>query len=83
MLQKLSIMLLSSAKKITYYAFENCPLFPASCNLTCECGITLPFGPLIPLTQHYGFLILSVAYDYCSIRVFDCSIRESQSVFLV
>ena len=28
MLQKLSIMLLSSAKKISYYAFKNCPLFP-------------------------------------------------------
>ena len=28
MLQKLSIMLLSSAQKITYYGFENCPLFP-------------------------------------------------------
>ena len=26
MLQKLSIMLVSSAQKITYYAFENCPL---------------------------------------------------------
>ena len=32
MLQKLSIMLLSSAQKITYYAFENCPLFPKLCN---------------------------------------------------
>ena len=31
MLQKLSIMLLSSAQKITYYAFENCPLFPKLC----------------------------------------------------
>ena len=30
MLQKLSIMLLSSAQKITYYAFENCPLFLAN-----------------------------------------------------
>ena len=28
MLQQLSIMLLSSAQKVTYYAFENCPLFP-------------------------------------------------------
>ena len=32
MLQKLSIMLLSSAQKITYYAFENCPLFPKLCH---------------------------------------------------
>ena len=31
MLQKLSIVLLSSAQKITYYAFENCPLFPKLC----------------------------------------------------
>ena len=28
MLQKLSFMLLSSAQKTTYYAFENCLLFP-------------------------------------------------------
>ena len=28
MLQKLRIMLLSSANKFTYYAFENCLLFP-------------------------------------------------------
>ena len=32
MLQILSIMLLSSAQKITYYAFENCPLFPKLCH---------------------------------------------------
>ena len=32
MLQKLSIMLLSSAQKIPYYAFENCPLFPKLCH---------------------------------------------------
>ena len=32
MLQKLSIMLLSSAQKITYYAFENCPLFSKLCH---------------------------------------------------
>ena len=31
MLQKLSIILLSSAQKITYYAFENCPLFLKLC----------------------------------------------------
>jgi len=28
MLQKLSIMLLSSAQKITYYAFEKMPIIP-------------------------------------------------------
>ena len=32
MLQKLSIMLLSSAQKTTYYAFENYPLFPKLCH---------------------------------------------------
>ena len=32
MLQKLSIMLLSSAQKTTYYAFEKCPLFPKLCH---------------------------------------------------
>jgi len=31
MLQKLSIMILNSAPKITYYAFEKCPLFPKLC----------------------------------------------------
>ena len=34
MLQKLSIMLLSSDKKITYYAFETCPLFLKLCHHT-------------------------------------------------
>ena len=32
MLQKLSIMPLSSAPKITFYAFEKCPLFPKLCH---------------------------------------------------
>ena len=32
MLQKLSIMLLNSTQKITYYAFENCPLFSKLCH---------------------------------------------------
>ena len=32
MLQKLSIMLLSSAQKIPCYAFENFPLFPKLCH---------------------------------------------------
>ena len=32
MLQKLSIMLLSSAQKVTYYAFESCSLFPKLCH---------------------------------------------------
>ena len=32
MLQKLSIMLLSCVQKITYYGFENCPLFPKLCH---------------------------------------------------
>ena len=33
MLQKLSIMLLSTASKITYSAFKKCPLFPKLCHL--------------------------------------------------
>jgi len=35
-LQKLSIMLLSRAPKITYYAFEKCPLFPKLCHQFCQ-----------------------------------------------
>ena len=35
MLQKLSIMLLSSAQKATYYAFEKCPLLPKLCHHRC------------------------------------------------
>ena len=50
MLQKLSIMLLSSAQKIIYYAFENCQLFPKLChhNWPIYCCIT-PFSLMFKL----------------------------------
>ena len=68
MLQKLSIMLLSSAKKITYYAFENCPLFPKLCHhnwliMPVYCCIR-PFSLMFKLP-----IVLNSLAGYC-IRVF-------------
>ena len=65
MLQKLSIMLLSSAQKITYYAFENLPLFPKLCchNWPVYCCIR-PFSLMFKLQTVLNFLA------DCCIRVF-------------
>ena len=68
MLKKLRIMLLSSAQKITYYAFENCPLFPKLCHRNwlimpvycCIRSFSLMFKPQIILNSLAG----------CCIRVF-------------
>ena len=65
MLQKLSIILLSSAQKITYYAFENCPLFPKLCHhnwpvFCCNRLFSLMFKLQIVLNSLAG----------CCIRVF-------------
>ena len=62
MLQKLSIMLLSSAQKITYYAFENCPLFPKLCHQNwpvycCITSISLMFKLQIVLNSLAGCCI--------------------------
>ena len=68
MLQKLSIMLLSSAQKITYYAFENCPLFPKLCHynwliMPVHCCIR-PFSLMLKLQ------IVLDSLAGCCIRVF-------------
>ena len=68
MLQKLSIMLLSSAQKITYYAFENCPIFPKLFHhnwliIPVYCCIT-PFSLMIKLQ------IVLNSLAGCCIRVF-------------
>jgi len=43
MLQKLSIMLLSSAPKITYYAFEKMPIVPIIMPLILVNNVSLEF----------------------------------------
>ena len=67
MLQKLSIMLLSSAQKISYYAFENWPLFPKLCHhnwlMSVYCCIR-PFSLMFKLQ-----IVLNSLAD-CCIRVF-------------
>ena len=60
MLQKLCIMLLSSAQKITYYAFENCPLFPKLCH----------HNWLITVSDHYKLQIVLNSLAGCCIGVF-------------
>ena len=65
MLQKLSIMLLSSTQKITYCAFENCPLFPKLChhNWLVYCCIT-------PFSLMFKLQIVLNSLAGCCIRVF-------------
>ena len=68
MLQKLSIMLLSSAQEITYYAFENFLLFPKLCHhnwliMPVYCCIR-PFSLMLKLQ------IVLNSLDGCCIRVF-------------
>ena len=89
MLQKLSIMLLSSAQKITYYAFENCPLFPKLYHhnwliMSVHCCIgpfSLMFKLQIVLNYLAGFCIRVFRFNVTALLekiIFgDCSIRVS------
>ena len=66
MLQKLSII---TAQKITYYAFENCPLFPKLCHnnwliMPVYC-CTRPFSLMFKLS------IVLNSLAGCCIRVFN------------
>ena len=65
MLQKLNIMLLSSAQKITYYAFENYPLFSKLChhNWPVHCCIR-------PFSLMFKLQIVLNSLAGCCIRVF-------------
>ena len=68
MLQKLSIMLLSSAQKITYYAFENCPLFPKLCHYN---WLIMPVNCCIrPFSLMFKLQIFLHSLAGCFIRVF-------------
>ena len=64
MLQKLSIMLLS--KKKTYYAFENCPLFPKLCH----------HNWLITVSDHFKLQIVLNSLAGCCIRVFNFNVTS-------
>ena len=68
MLQKLSIMLLSSAQKITYYAFENCPLFPKLCHHNWL--IMLVYCCIRPFSLMFKLQIVLNSLAGCCIRVF-------------
>ena len=89
MLEKLSIVLLSSAQKITYYVFENYPLFPKLCHHN---WLIMPVHCCIsPLSLMFKLQIVLTSLAGCCIRVFhfnvtalleliifsDCSIRVS------
>ena len=68
MLQKLSIMLLSSAKKITCYAFENFPLFPKLCYHN---WLIMPvYCCIIPFSLMFKLQIVLNSLAGCCIRVF-------------
>ena len=68
MLQKLSIMLLSSAQKIAYYAFENCPLFPKLCH---HIWLIMPVYCCIrPFSLMFKLQIVLNSLAGCCIRVF-------------
>ena len=68
MLQKLSIMLLNSAQKITYSAFENCPLFPKLCHHNC---LIFPVHCCIrPFSLMSKLQIVLNSLAGCCIRVF-------------
>ena len=68
MLQKLSIMLLNSAKKITYYAFENCPLFPKLCH---HSRLIMPaYCRIRPFKLMFKLQIILNSLAGCCIRVF-------------
>ena len=89
MLQKLSIMLLSSAQKITYYAFENCPLFPKLCHYNwlimpvycCIRPFSLMFKLQIVLNSLAGCCIRVSHFNVTALLEYiifsDCSIRVS------
>ena len=68
MLQKMSIMLLSSAQKITYYAFENCPLFTKLCYYN---WLIMPVYCCIgPFSFMFKLPIFLNSLAGCCIRVF-------------
>ena len=90
MLQKFSVILLSSAQKITYYAFENCPLFLKLCHHN---WLIMPVYCCIrPFSLMFMLQIVLNSLAGCCIRVFhfnvtalletiifsDCSIRVSR-----
>ena len=64
----LSIVLLSSAHKITYYALENCPLFP---NLYHHSWLIMPVDCYIrPFSLMFKLRIVLNSLAGCCIRVF-------------
>ena len=68
MLQKLGIMHLSSAQKITYYAFENCPLFLKLCHhnrliMHCIRPFSLMFKLQIVLNSLNGCCIIVLHFN--------------------
>ena len=68
MLQILSIMLSSSAQKITYYAIENCPLFPKLCHHN---WLIMPVYCCIrPFSLMFKLQIVLDSLAGCCIRVF-------------
>ena len=70
MLQKLSIMLLGSAQKITHYAyaFENCPLLPQLCH---HSWLIIPVYCCIRLfSLMFKLQIVLHSLAGCCIRVF-------------
>ena len=72
MLQKLSIMLLSSAKKITYYAFENVPLFPKLCHHN---WLIMPeYYCITAFSLMFKLPIVFISLAGCCIRVFHVNV---------
>ena len=68
MLQKLSIMLLSSAQKITYYAFDNFPLFPKFCHH--DWLIMSVYCYIRPFSLMFKLQVVLNSSAGCCIRVF-------------
>ena len=68
MLQKLSIMLLNSAQKITYYAFEISPLFPKLFHHNWL--IMQAYYCIRPLSLMFKLQIVLNSLAGCCIRVF-------------
>ena len=72
MLKKLNIMLLSNAQKITYYAFENYPLFPKLCHHN---WLIIPVYCCIrPFSLMFKLQIVFNSLAGCCIRVFNVNV---------
>ena len=72
MLQKLSIMLLSSAQKITYYALVNYPLFPKLCHHN---WLIMPaYCCIRPCSFMFKLQIVLNSLAICCIRVFHVNV---------